>query len=289
MDLAIKYRGRIATAEDVEFINNLITSNPGCNRRQLSIKLCEAWNWVQPNGFLRDMVCRAFLIRLESAGHIKLPVQTRPSNNRLMGKKPPEIEIEQTPVTGRLSAIQPLEFRQVRFTDQEKVFNSLISQYHYLGFCTAVGEQLKYMIFHGDRPIACMSWSSAPRHIGSRDRFIGWNKQLRDRNLQLMAYNGRYLILPWVKVPHLASHILGGMAQILPKDWERAYNHPVYYLETFIDKELYKGTCYYAANWKYLGDTTGRGKNDHTYKPNRSIKAVLGYPLTKKFREYLCR
>jgi hypothetical protein len=290
MDLGIKYRGRIATVEDVEFINNLISSNPNANRRQLSIKLCEAWNWVQPNGFLRDMVCRGFLLQLERAGYVNLPAPKCSSNNHHTGKKkPPVIEVEQSPIVGKLSDIQPLEFRQVRFTVLEKVFNSLISQHHYLGYCHPVGEHLKYIVFHGDIPIACMSWSSAPRHIGSRDRFIGWNKQMREKNLYLMAYNSRFLILPWIKIPHLASHILGRMARILPIDWKQAYNHPTYYLETFVDKERFKGTCYYAANWKYLGDTTGRGKNDHTYKPNRSIKAVLGYPLTEKFREYLCQ
>lgn len=290
MDLGIKFGGKQATAADVEFINGMMLSNPDTNRRQLSIKLCEAWNWVQPNGFLRDMVCRGFLLKLERAGYIKLPAQRTKCNNHCIGKKKPSvIEIDEAPITGKLSEIQPLEFRQVRYTGLEKQFNSLISQYHYLGYCNAVGEQLKYMIYHGERPIACISWSSAVRHIGSRDRFIGWNKPIRERNLHLMAYNSRFLILPWVKVPHLASHILGRMAQVIQKDWDLKYNHPIYYLETFVDRERFKGTCYYAANWKYIGDTAGLGKNATSKKPNRSIKAVLGYPLTKKFREYLCR
>jgi hypothetical protein len=143
------------------------------------------------------------------------------------------------------------------------------------------------MVYAHERPIACLAWSSAPRHIGSRDRFIGWSKTVRIKNLHLLAYNTRFLILPWVRVPHLASHILARMARILPTDWNGIYRHPIYYLETFVDKTHYAGTCYKAANWIYLGDTTGRGKNDHTNKPNRSIKAVWGYPLTRNFRTVL--
>jgi len=133
-----------------------------------------------------------------------------------------------------------------------------------------------------------MAWSSAPRHIKSRDTFIGWDPVVRMKNLPLMAYNTRFLILPWVRIKNLASHILAQMAGILPGDWQKQYNHPVYYLETFVDKTLFSGTCYKAANWTYLGDTTGRGKNDHTNKPNRTIKAVWGLPLAKDFRERLC-
>lgn len=286
----MQHRGLSVDWEGINFIRQLIVEHPEASRRLLSRILCEARGWRQANGYPRDVICRSFLLELEKAGHIKLPPRRHtPPNNFVIRREPPKIEIDQTPVTGKLSNLQPLEFRLVRRTSLEKTFNGLINQYHYLGYCHAVGEQLKYMIFKGDIIIGCMSWSSAPRHIGSRDRFIGWNKEMRERNLHLMAYNSRFLILPWVKVPHLSSHILGRVAQMLSKDWEDAYSHPVYYLETFIDKERYKGTCYYAANWKYLGDTTGRGKNDHTYKANRSIKAVLGYPLTRRFREYLCK
>ncbi|MEA1923248.1 MAG: DUF4338 domain-containing protein, partial [Pseudomonadota bacterium] len=137
-----------------------------------------------------------------------------------------------------------------------------------------------------ERPIAALAWSSAPRHIGSRDRFIGWSPTERVKHLHLLAYNSRFLILPWIRIPHLASHILGQMTKILVLDWQRIYSHPIYYLETFVDKTRFAGTCYKAANWVYLGDTTGRGKNDQTKKANRSIKAVWGYPL-KNFREQL--
>jgi hypothetical protein len=182
-----------------------------------------------------------------------------------------------------------LQFRQVRRSPQEKVFNSLIEQFHYLGYCHPVGEQLKYIVYCGQRPIACLAFSSAPRHIGCRDRYIGWSKQLRKAHIHLLAYNSRFLILPWVRVRHLASHILGRMVRMVSEDWQALYNHPIYYLETFVDKKRFSGTCYKAANWIYLGDTTGRGKNDQTHIPNRSIKAVWGYPLCKEFRNYLTR
>jgi Druantia protein DruA len=288
MDSGVKYQGRIATRQDIEFIRKLISENPGDSRRALSQKLCKAWNWIQANGALRDMVCRGFMLRLESAGYIKLPPRKFTPNNPLANRKRPQkADIDKTPVSTALSKNQPLEIRQVRRTLSEKLFNSLISQYHYLGYCHPVGEHLKYMVFTQGRPIACLAWSSAPRHISCRDKFIGWSPDIRKKNLHLIAYNSRFLVLPWVKIKNLASHLLGAMIKVLPVDWQRAYNHPIYFLETFVDTERFRGTCYHAANWIYLGNTTGRGKNDQTHRPNRSIKAVLGYPLSKNFQEIL--
>jgi hypothetical protein len=162
-----------------------------------------------------------------------------------------------------------------------------MDKYHYLGYVQPVGEHLKYMVFADKRPVACLAFSSAPRHIGCRDRFIGWSPTQRRRHIHFIAYNSRFLILPWVRVRHLASHILGRISKMVARDWLRLYHHPVFYLETFVDKERFTGTCYKAANWIYLGDTTGRGKNDQTHKVNRSIKAVWGYPLDKHFRRRL--
>jgi hypothetical protein len=290
MDLEVKYQGKIATTDDVEFIKRLIAENPSDSRRALSKKLCEAWNWIQPNGALRDMVCRGFLLSLESAGYIQLPPRKFTPNNPLANrKKPPKVNIDRKPLCTELSNIETLEIRQIRRASFEKLFNSLVAQHHYLGYCHPVGEHLKYIVFAEGRPIACFSWSSAPRHIGSRDKFIGWSADIRKKNLHLIAYNSRFLILPWVRISCLASHLLGRMAKILPGDWERVYNHPIYFLETFVDTQRFKGTCYKAANWIYLGDTTGRGKNDQSHKVNRTIKAVWGYPLSVDFREVLQR
>ena len=186
-----------------------------------------------------------------------------------------------------LRALRPLEFQQVRRTPEEPLFNYLVAQYHPLGYARPVGEHLKYLVYAAGRLIACLAWSSAPRHLGARDRFIGWSAEARRRNIRFLAYNPRYLILPWVRVPHLASHVLGQMARRIAGDWERVYGHPIYFLETFVDPERYRGTCYRAANWVVMGRTTGRGKNCPNKRPNRSIKEVLGYPLTPRFRELL--
>ena len=168
------------------------------------------------------------------------------------------------------------------------LYAGLIEQHHYLGYCHPIGEHLKYVVFAHDRPVACFAFSSAPRHIGCRDRFIGWDQEQRKKNLHLIAYNTRFLLLPWVQVRFLASHLLGRMARAAAADWQRIYNHPIYFLETFVDTSRFVGSAYRAANWIFLGQTTGRGKNDQTNKPNRSIKAVWGYPLCANFRACLC-
>ena len=288
MDMEIKYQGKVATVEDVEFIKRLIAENPRDSRRALSKKICRAWNWVQPNGALRDMVCRGFLLCLERAGHIKLPARKVTPHNPLVRRgSPAKVDIDQTPIHRSLSEVSPFEICQVRCTSLEGFFNGLLSQYHYLGYVHPVGEHLKYIAFAQERPVACFSWSSAPRHIGCRDKFLGWSADVRKKNIGLIAYNSRFLILPWVRISFLASHLLGRMAKVVAGDWQRFYNHRIYFLETFIDTERFKGTGFKAANWIYLGDTTGRGKNDQTHKVNRSIKAVWGYPLSVDFRKVL--
>jgi hypothetical protein len=210
-------------------------------------------------------------------------------NPLLCRKRPSPVTIDRTPIEGSLSEIRPLEFRQVRRTPQEPVFNGLMEEHHYLGYVHPVGEHLKYLVFAMGRPIACLAWSSAPRHLGPRDRFIDWSPEARRRNLRLLAYNTRFLILPWVRVAHLASHILGRMARLLPVDWERIYGHPIWYLETFINPDRNRGTCYLAANWQKLGRTTGRGNNAPTKRPRVPVKEILGYPLCPRFREVLSR
>ena len=258
------------------------------SRRKLSAQLCEAWQWKQANGTLCDMVCRGLLLMLHRAGEIELPAIRQISLNPFLRReKPQPVSIDATPVSGSLADIRPISLQQVRRTSDEPLFNSLIEQHHYLSYEQPVGEHLKYLVRAQDRPIACMAWSSAPRHLGSRDRHIGWSAETRRRNIRFVAYNTRFLILPWVEIPHLASHILGRIVSSLSNDWEQLYGHPVYFAETFIDPGRFRGTCYRAANWKLLGLTTGRGKDSTSKRPNRSIKEVLGYPLTPRFRELL--
>lgn len=289
-DIVFTYRGRNATRDGIGFIKGLIRDNPEASRCALSRMLCREWNWIQPNGNLKDMIARGYLLELHRQGHITLPARkVTPNNPFLNRKKPAKVEVDQTPVVTNLKGIKNIDIVLVKKTPNEALFNSLIEHHHYLGYCHPVGEQLKYMAFYDDRPVACFSWSSAPRHIGARDRFIGWTKKHRDQNLCYIAYNSRFLILPWFRVPHLASYLLGYMARNLSRDWEGVYCHPVYYLETFVDTQLFSGTCYKAANWQYLGNTTGRGKHENRHIKTRSIKAVWGYPLTKQFRTLMTR
>lgn len=290
MDVVLEYRHRRVTASDIEFIRDLIAAHPGASRRSLSKKLCEAWGWIQPNGSLRDMVCRSLMLELHRAGHIELPSKRcAPPNNLAQRKKPEPVEMDRSPIRTNLRSLGPLVIRQVRRTDEEPLLNSLIEMHHYLGYTQPVGEHLKHLVYAGDRPIACFTWSSAPRHLGPRDHFIGWSSEARRRNIRFVAYNSRFLILPWVEVPHLASHLLGRMVRVLPSAWHEVYEHPVHFAETFVYPARFRGTCYRAANWIYLGQTTGRGKDDQTKRPNRPLKDVLGYPLTGRFRELLGR
>ena len=283
-----RYRGREISAADILSIGELIAANPGASRRTLSKKLCEAWEWRQPNGALRDMVCRGMLLMLDRAGQIALPPVSYVRHNPLAERaRPAPMLLDTTPITDRLGNLQSVEFQQVRRTTDEPLFNGLMEEHHYLGYEQPVGEHLKYLVWAQGRPVACLAWSSAPRHIGSRDRYIGWSGEARRRNIRFLAYNTRFLILPWVRVEHLASHILGQMAARISADWQAMYGHPVYFLETFVDPERFRGTCYRAANWQLLGLTTGRGKDDQTGRPNRSIKQVLGYPVHRRFRQLL--
>lgn len=288
MEPLLRYRGRAVTAADAHFIRELIATSPGKSRRALSQQLCEAWNWKQSNGAPRDMVCRGLMLALSRAGHIELPaLKRRPPNPFTVRCRPPAIEIDRSPIEMSLRELGPLTLRSVRRTSQETHFNSLLETYHYLGYAQPVGEHLKFMVYAGERPVALFAWSSAARHLGPRDRYLGWSAQARGENIRGIAYNTRYLILPWVKVPHLASHLLAQMTRRLSAEWQSVYDHPVYFAETFIDTTRFAGTCYRAANWVYLGRTQGRGKDDLKHRPNRTLKDVLGLALTPGFRERL--
>jgi hypothetical protein len=284
-----RYRGQEIGSEQIAFLREFIREHPTSSRWKLSRQLCEALGWKQANGALRDMVCRGLLLMLERAGQIELPPVRRHIRGqcRTERPRPDALLIDTSPLEIPLKELGQVEIQPVRRTADEPLFNSLMEHYHYLAYEQPVGEHLKYLAWAQGRPIACLAWSSAPRHLGSRDRYIGWSAEARRRNIRFIAYNTRFLILPWIRVPHLASHILGKVTRALSADWERMYGHPVYFAETFIDPGRFRGACYRAANWQLLGLTTGRGKNDHTNKPNRPIKEILGLPLTRRFREYL--
>jgi len=287
----ICYRGRCVATADLAFIEQLMAQNPGWSRRRLSAELCRAWNWVQPNGALRDMVCRSLLLQLHRAGLIGLPAKRFSVPNNVTARRAPApcLPLWERPREGTLAQLGRLEIRQVRRTSEEGLFGSLMESHHYLRYTQPVGEHLKCLVYAGSGPIACLAWSSAPRHLGARDRFIGWSSEVRRRNLHCIAYNTRFLILPWVKVPHLASHLLGRVAGRISEDWQALYHHPVHLLETFIDPARFRGTCYRAANWICLGLTSGRGHNDRTNRCDRPRKELWVYPLSSDFRRQLSR
>ena len=294
-----RYRGCNYSAAQIESIRQLIAAHPGLSRRRLSAKLCQAWNWVQPNGQPRDMVARSLMLELHRAGHLELPAKrVSPPNNAVVHGRAvwtcqPErqsqlgLGLEPVPLECSLGQLGPLEIRLVRRTPQEGLFDGLLQSHHYLGYTRPVGEHLKYLVYGRGQPVACLAWSSAPRHLGPRDRFIGWSPAQRGANIHLLAYNTRFLIAPWVRVPRLASHVLAAVARRIAADWQALYQHPIYLLETFIEPERFRGTCYRAANWIYLGLSTGRGKDARSKEPNRSLKELWVYPLRADFRHHL--
>ena len=288
-ELLLSFRGREIRQAEIDFLRQLIAANPGLSRRRLSAKVCAAWNWVQPNGQTRDMVCRSLMLRLHRAGQIELPAP-RPGvlNNAIAHRRVRAVAaLDQTPLTGSLAALGVLEIRLVRRTEGEALFGQLLKQHHYLGYSRPVGEHLKYLVFASGRPVACLGWSSAPLKLNLRDEFVGAPKEAFRHNLNQIAYNSRYLILPWVKVPQLASHLLARIARRISADWQDLYHHPVQLLESFVDTERFRGTCYRAANWKLLGRSVGRGTKSKHEDPETSIKELWVYPLRKDFRQRL--
>jgi hypothetical protein len=290
MDAILTYRKRVITPEDLIFIRKVIDVHQSQGRSAISRRLCEVWDWRQANGQLKDGICRGLLLQLERNQLITLPPRIIDNNNNSQRRRmsPATFDFQPDPITSVLSALTPIELRQVRRTPEEKLFNALIRQYHYLGYAQPVGEHLKYLAYAGTRLLACFCFSSAPYAIDCRDIFIGWSREARERNRHLLAYNTRFLILPWARIPHLASHLLGRIAKTISADWQQIYHHPIVWRETFIDTERFAGTCYRAANWTWLGLTSGRGKYNKTQKQLTSIKAMYGYPLARDFKERLC-
>jgi len=289
--VVLRYRGREINEVQVEFIRCMIAQHPSISRRKLSAMICEAWRWRQANGQLSDMICRGLLLALERGGFLQLPAKKFFPHNPLgaIRSRPAFVEVDRTPLHCSLKELKPLEFLQVRRTRWEPLWASVIEQHHYLGYCHPVGEQLKYLVFAQGKLIAALGFSSAARHLGLRDRYIGWSPEQRMAHIHLIAYNTRFLLMPWVQVPHLASHVLARAAKRIASDWETLYGHPIYFLESFVDSEHFRGTSYRAAGWVYLGLTAGRGKNDyyHNSISNRSLKALWGHPLRRDFRRHL--
>lgn len=281
--LPISIRKRTIHKADVELIQATVDEYWDKGRKHISKILCQEWNWLQPNGRIKDMACREVLLTLNRKGFITLPPRLTSANNDKRNRFIPCVEIDQTHLHGKLSNLSSVELKLVRNTPLEPLYNSLIQQHHYLGYRQIVGNHLKYIAFIDGRPVACLGWGSAAWSVKSRDSFIGWDKTTKEKNLHFVANNTRFLILTWVSVKCLASKILALNAKRISEDWLRIYNHPLYLLETFVEKKRFKGTCYKAANWICVGQTKGTAKkgNDHLFHGN--IKDVYLYPLRKDF------
>jgi len=276
------------TEDRVEQIRNVIAENPNWNRTKISKHICRLWGWQSPNGHLKDISCRDMLRELDKAGKINLPEAQAPSRTSGRSDKINHLDHDKTPISQKLSELCPLRISIVNIGKELAMFKSLLDQFHYLKFDRAIGENMKYMIYSRDgRPLSCLMFGSAAWSCRERDSFIGWDKSGRMRGLSLMTNNSRFLVLPWVNVPHLASHILSLIAKRISSDWELKYGHGLCLLETFVECGRFKGTCYKAANWINVGRTTGRGRDGGHHNAILPQKDVYLYPLVTCFRQAL--
>jgi hypothetical protein len=294
MDGTIIVQGRELSQDDIKEINDFIKSKPEWTSWKLSIELSERWNWRTLTGQLKDMACRSMLDKLHGKGLIVLPPKRKKKKNGS-----PQINNTQTvfdfpfdfpePIHARLDELTPLGVTVVTARSPDgRLLHQLLSSHHYLGFRTNVGETIGYLIRdrHG-RVVACTVFGAAAWKTAPRDAFIGWDAALRATRLSRIANNNRYLILPWVQVPHLASHVLGLLARRIRNDWMAKYGHPVSLLETFVDRSRFHGTCYRAANWQCVGQTKGRSRQDQFKNMSVPVKDIYLYPLTRNFRQEL--
>lgn len=286
MDEALVLQGRTITAADIACVRRLIEENPSFTRRRLSREICHLWNWKNAQGQIKDMACRTLLLKLGCRNLVVLPARAQEPRPRLQRIYLPHAK---DPIVTDLRSLQPIKVINVKTgTEDQKMFSCLLDEYHYLGYKTSVGENLKYMVVDcSQRIVACLLFGSAAWKTTPRDVFIGWSDESRQKNINLMTNNTRFLILPWVRVPHLASHVLSLISRRINNDWMEKYNHPVWALETFVDTVRFKGTCYKAANWIYLGKTKGRSRNDRFHKLQTSIKDIYFYPLNQDFKKVL--
>jgi len=285
--LPITIRKRTIHKIDLDLIQSTVDRHWDKGRKQISKILCQTWNWRQPNGRLKDMACREVLLTLNRKDLITLPPRLCSANNDKRNRSIPIVEIDQTPLQGKLSDLAPVKLKLVRNTNLEPLYNSLVQQHHYLGYRQIVGNHLKYMAFIDTRPVACLGWGSAAWSVKSRDSFIGWDKSTKEKTLHFVANNTRFLILTWISVKCLASKLLGVNAKRISDDWLKIYNHPLYLLETFVEKDRFAGTCYKAANWICVGQTKGTAKKGHDHLFHGNIKDVYLYSLRKDFRKKL--
>ena len=281
-------QGRTVSAEDVEAIRALIAAHPSWHRTRLSQELCRRWGWVAANGQCKDMAARSLLRKLDAEGLISLPAPVCSANNAFRHRAEVELSIDASPIGGALASLLPLQLSPAHGEGEQRLFRALLQRHHYLGYRGPVGENLQYLVYDRQgRVLSCVLFGAAAWTMACRDRFIGWQRTERERHLALLANNMRFLIVPWVRVVHLASHVLARIARRISRDWQAKYGHPVVLLETYVEQRRFAGTCYRAANWQCLGETRGRSRNDRRKRLRVPVKSVWLYPLTPHFRRHL--
>jgi hypothetical protein len=283
-------RGRVITADELQLIKDLIEQHWAKGRSFISQELCRIWDWRQPNGVYKDQVCRILLRQLERRDLIKLPPRIAGSTNKnrryyVVPDPPPSFP--QHALKGKLKEFPSVRLKMVRRTAEEGLWNYFVYRYHYQSYKIIVGAHLKYMAFIEDVPIACLAWCSSVFRIRCRDQFVGWSQEAKNHNIRFVVNNSRFLILPWIRLRNLASHLLALCARELSIDWQSFYGHPLYLLESFVEAGRFQGTCYRAANWMWLGQTKGYAKKERFHYHGRK-KDVYVYPLIDDYRERLC-
>lgn len=287
----VKVRGKVFTEADLQTLQFLIASNADKGRIKISRAVCKQMGWIQPNGVLQDMACRDILLKLERRGILTLPPRKPGGRDNRRRVAPPllELPMKEEPLTGRVGEFSSCQIVRVGGPEESRRWNGWVERYHYLGYRPFVGRSLKYWIKLGERDAGVIGWGSPSWKLGGRDKFIGWDSGTRERNLQGIANNTRFLILPWVRVKYLASRVLSLCARQVPADWRERYGVELFLFETFVDAARYRGTCYIAANWVHVGQSQGSSKSGDSYHYHGQRKEVYVYPLVKDFRERLCR
>jgi len=284
-------QGRLVNELDLELLRQWMGQNPGWSRRRLSQELATHWDWRNGAGQLKDMAARTLLLKLHQRGLIALPSRRQVPTNRMRCRSAAMAsrDGDPHPIECGLAQLGALSVGEESSQAAERAWvRTALGQFHYLGFGGAVGENLQYVVRDGQgHPLACLVFGAAAWKCQDRDRFIGWSTQQRQRNLGLIANNTRFLILRWVKVPHLASWILGQIRRRIASDWQAKYGHSIVVMETFVERERFLGTAYRAANWLAVGATIGRTRQDRHTCIQAPVKDIYLYPLRRDFREAL--
>lgn len=295
MTESLTIQGRRLSPAALHRLRQWVGANPQWSRWRLSRELATRWEWRNGAGLLKDMAARTLLVKLAQRGLIELPARRQvPTNRMRCGVQPakglgePIEPIE--PISCQLAQLEPLSLQEVSGQSTQRAWvKEALAGFHYLGFGGAVGENLQYVIRDGqDRPVACLVFGAAAWKCQDRDRYIGWTAEQRQKHLALVANNVRFLILPWAKVPDLGSWILGQVTGRIARDWQAKYGHPVVLLETFVERERFRGTVYRAANWQQVGVTAGRTRQDRHTCLQVPVKDIYLYPLGRGCREALC-